>query len=105
VKHSLSWAADEFRDLDLGDKRREARAVLLAERLADKAYVEPAGACSGCAETQGQGRGAAAPERAPGRGGARRGLPRAGQLHPGGTSPRRPAGARPPRLSASESTR
>ncbi|MCG6985784.1 MAG: transposase, partial [Thiocapsa sp.] len=32
----MSWAADEFRDLDLGDKRRAARAVLLAERLADK---------------------------------------------------------------------
>jgi len=30
----MSWAADEFRDLELGDKRREARAVLLTERLA-----------------------------------------------------------------------
>jgi hypothetical protein len=49
----MSWAADEFRDLDLGDKRREARAVLLAERLADKPTASLPGACSGWAETQG----------------------------------------------------
>jgi hypothetical protein len=49
----MSWAADEFRDLDLGDKRREARAVLLAERLADKPTASLPGACNGWAETQG----------------------------------------------------
>ena len=49
----MSWAADEFRDLDLGDKRRAARAVLLAERLADKPTASLPGACTGWAETQG----------------------------------------------------
>ena len=49
----MSWAAEEFRDLDLGDKRREARAVLLAERLADRPTASPPGACDGWAETRG----------------------------------------------------
>ena len=49
----MSWAAEEFRDLDLGDKRREARAVLLAERLADRPTASLPGACAGWAETQG----------------------------------------------------
>jgi hypothetical protein len=49
----MSWAAEEFQDLDLGDKRRQARAVLLAERLADKPTASLPGACNGWAETQG----------------------------------------------------
>ena len=49
----MSWAAEEFQDLDLGDKRREARAILLAERLSDKPTASLPGACSGWAETQG----------------------------------------------------
>ena len=49
----MSWAAEEFQELDLGDKRRQARAVLLAERLADKPTASLPGACSGWAETQG----------------------------------------------------
>ena len=49
----MSWAAEEFRDLDLGDKRRAARAVLLAERLADRPTASLPGACAGWAETQG----------------------------------------------------
>lgn len=49
----MSWAALEFRELDLGDKCREARAVLLAERLADKPTASLPDACSGWAETQG----------------------------------------------------
>jgi len=48
----MSWAAEEFRELDLGDKRREARAVVLAERLADKPTASLPGACNGWAETQ-----------------------------------------------------
>jgi hypothetical protein len=40
----MGWATEEFRDLDLGDKRREARAVLLAERLADKPTASLPGA-------------------------------------------------------------
>jgi hypothetical protein len=49
----MSWAAEEFRGLDLGDKRREARAVLLTERLADKPTASLPAACNGWAETQG----------------------------------------------------
>lgn len=45
----MSWAAEEFRDLDLGDKRRDARAVLLA----DRPTASLPGACAGWAETQG----------------------------------------------------
>jgi hypothetical protein len=43
---------DEFRDLDLKDKRRDARAVRLAERLADRPTASLPGACAGWAETQ-----------------------------------------------------
>ena len=49
----MSWAAEEFQELDLGGKRRHARAVLLVERLADKPTSSLPGACSGWAETQG----------------------------------------------------
>jgi hypothetical protein len=48
----MSWAAEEFRGIDLGDKRLDARAVLLAERLADKPTASLPGACRGWAETQ-----------------------------------------------------
>lgn len=47
----MSWAAEEFQDLDPGDKRRQARAVLLAERLADKPTASLPAACNGWAET------------------------------------------------------
>jgi hypothetical protein len=49
----MSWAAEEFRGMDLGDARREARTVLLAERLADRPTASLPGACAGWAETQG----------------------------------------------------
>jgi hypothetical protein len=48
---STSWAAAEFKDIDLGDKRLNKRAVLLAERLADKPTASLPGACAGWAET------------------------------------------------------
>jgi hypothetical protein len=48
----MSWAAEEFRGIDLGDKRLDARAVLLAERLADKPTASLPGACRGWGETQ-----------------------------------------------------
>jgi hypothetical protein len=48
----MSWAAEEFQDLDLGDKRRQARAALLAERLADRPTASLPGACNGWAKTQ-----------------------------------------------------
>ncbi|WP_415661396.1 IS4 family transposase [Roseateles sp.] len=49
----MGWAAEEFRTLDLGDGRLDARAVLLAERLAGKPTESIPNACSGWAETQG----------------------------------------------------
>lgn len=47
----MSWAAEEFRDIDLGDKRLDRRAVLLAERLAEKPEASIPAACGGWAET------------------------------------------------------
>jgi len=49
----MGWATEEFRGLDLGDKRREARTVLLAECLADRPTARLPGACAGWEETQG----------------------------------------------------
>lgn len=49
----MSWAKEEFKTLDLGDARLDARAVLLAERLGNKPTESIPNACSGWAETQG----------------------------------------------------
>lgn len=49
----MGWAAEELEGIDLGDKRLDARAVLLVERLADKPTASLPGACRGWAETQG----------------------------------------------------
>jgi hypothetical protein len=49
----MSWAAEEFEGVHLGDKRLGKRVVLLAERLAEKPTASIPGACSGWAETQG----------------------------------------------------
>lgn len=43
---------EEFEGIDLGDKRLDRRAVLLAERLAEKPLASIPGACNGWAETQ-----------------------------------------------------
>jgi Transposase DNA-binding len=43
---------EEFNGIDLGDKRLDRRAVLLAERLAEKPLASIPGACNGWAETQ-----------------------------------------------------
>ena len=48
----MSWAADEFHALDLGDRRLNRRTVLLAERLAAQPMASIPGACGGWAETQ-----------------------------------------------------
>ena len=48
----MSWAQDEFKTLELGDQRLNARAVLLAERLASKPAESIPNACLGWAETQ-----------------------------------------------------
>lgn len=47
----MSWAAQEFTNLDLGDKRLNKRAVLLAEQLAANPEASIPGACGGWAET------------------------------------------------------
>lgn len=47
----MRWAAKEFKDIDLGDKRLNKRAVLLAEQLAAKPTASIPGACGGWAET------------------------------------------------------
>ena len=47
----MGWAADASKGIDLGDKRLDKRAVLLAERLAGKPTASILGACSGWAET------------------------------------------------------
>jgi hypothetical protein len=48
----MSWAVEEFKDIDLGDKRLDQRAIRLAERLAEKPTASIPGACGGWAETQ-----------------------------------------------------
>lgn len=48
----MSWAQEEFRTLDLGDERLNARAMRLAERLGSKPTESIPNACSGWAETQ-----------------------------------------------------
>lgn len=48
----MGWAEAEFSGIDLGDKRLDKRAVLLAERLAAKPTASIPGACGGWAETQ-----------------------------------------------------
>jgi IS4 transposase len=48
----MSWAADEFHALDLGDRRLNRRTVLLAERLSAQPMASIPAACGGWAETQ-----------------------------------------------------
>ncbi|MBK5962654.1 hypothetical protein CCR95_00660, partial [Thiocystis minor] len=48
----MGWAEDEFRGIDLGDARRDRRAVQLVERLAERPTASLPGACTGWAETQ-----------------------------------------------------
>jgi transposase-like protein len=43
----MSWAAEEFKGINLGDKRLNQRAILLAERLAEKPTASIPGACGG----------------------------------------------------------
>ena len=48
----MSWAAEEFGTLDLGNARLNRRVVRLSERLAEKPTASLPGACRGWAETQ-----------------------------------------------------
>ena len=48
----MRWAAEAFRGIDRGDKRRDRRAVKLVERLAELPTASIPGACNGWAETQ-----------------------------------------------------
>ena len=47
----MGWGEEEFKGIDLGDLRLNRRAVLLAERLAQKPSVSIPGACESWAET------------------------------------------------------
>ena len=49
----MSWAAQAFVDLDLGDKRLNTRLVKLAETFAREPTASIPGACGGWADTQG----------------------------------------------------
>lgn len=48
----MSWADEAFWETDLGDKRRDSRAIRLVERLAEWPTATIPGACNGWAETQ-----------------------------------------------------
>lgn len=48
----MSWAAEEFKTIDLGDRRLDKRMVLLAERLAANPMARIPQACGGWTETQ-----------------------------------------------------
>lgn len=48
----MGWADAEFLTIDLGDTRRNRRAVRLVERLAERPTASIPGACNGWAETQ-----------------------------------------------------
>jgi hypothetical protein len=48
----MSWAVEEFKDIDLGDKRLNKRTVRLVERFAANPLASIPQACGGWAETQ-----------------------------------------------------
>lgn len=48
----MGWAAEEFDTINLGDARRERRAIQLIERLAEHPSASLPSACNGWAETQ-----------------------------------------------------
>lgn len=48
----MGWAAEELASIDLGDARRDRRAIHLIERLAERPTASIPGACNGWAETQ-----------------------------------------------------
>jgi hypothetical protein len=48
----MSWAAEEFREIDLGDERLDKRAMVLMDKLSARPTASIPGACGGWAETQ-----------------------------------------------------
>lgn len=48
----MAWTDEEIRGIDLGDKPRNDRAVLLLEPLAEPPTASISGVCNGWAETQ-----------------------------------------------------
>jgi hypothetical protein len=48
----MSWAAEELKDINLGDRRLDRRTVGLAQRMAANPRASIAQACAGWAETQ-----------------------------------------------------
>jgi hypothetical protein len=51
-ENATSWAAEEFTDVNLGDKRLDARLIKLCDRLADAPESPINQACSDWAETK-----------------------------------------------------
>ena len=49
----MTWAEEEFKTVNLGDKRLKNRLILLSARLAASPTASIPGACSGWAEVQG----------------------------------------------------
>ena len=48
----MCWVDEKFRWIDLGDKRRDSHAALLAEHFAQRPTASVTGTCDGWAETQ-----------------------------------------------------
>ncbi|EGV27552.1 transposase IS4 family protein, partial [Thiorhodococcus drewsii AZ1] len=48
----MGWASEELASIDLGDTRRNRRAIQLIERLAEHPTASIPGACNGWSETQ-----------------------------------------------------
>lgn len=48
----MSWAAEELREIDLGDERLDKRAIVLMDKLSARPTASIPSACGGWAETQ-----------------------------------------------------
>lgn len=48
----MSWAEEEFREIDLGDERLDKRAIVLMDKLSARPTASIPSACGGWAETQ-----------------------------------------------------
>ena len=51
-QHEMSWAAEEFAEVDLGDKRLDARLIKLCDRFSDAPESPINQACVDWAETK-----------------------------------------------------
>lgn len=44
---AMSWAAEEFREIDLGDERLDKRAIVLMDKLSARPTASIPSACGG----------------------------------------------------------